>query len=164
MAVALFLIVYSILVACMTFFTFVYYFSKRKKMMVKELFHSLTLEMKCPEIDEEMEALIDERLNEIIVGFKKKIPMINMVLSQAKEEELKAFAKGELIQVIPVIKQKCLSGKDFFEKQFYEKANQLAMRLWKLLFKRLLVISICVGALMGIIEIYLLSLINAINF
>lgn len=146
-----FIFTYCILVACATFFFIGYFFSKKRK----TLFIELIAANKIQGLDEDaIENLIDERLNELIIGFKKMIPMIEMFLSQKKENELREFAKEELLKIVPCIKQKFSQGKGLLD----EKIEQLVNRLWKHAYLRLLMASACLGAILGLLEAVLLVL------
>lgn len=157
MGILIFIFIYSILIACVTVLVLAYDLTKRKKEYFKEILEVISSDADLSGgTDVEMEKVIDDRLSDMVSGFKKKIPMIGMFLNQTKENELKELAKQELMQMIPAIKQKFLSS-DYLS----QIADRLVNKLRKNLLKRVLVVSVCVGALLGVVEALLVYLWSA---
>lgn len=159
---ALFMVTYSILVACISFVAVCWFLSRRKRLFFKEILMPIIpgIDWFGAETEKEIEGLIDERLNAIIVGFKKQIPMIGMFLSQTKEEALKTSAKVELMRLIPAIKKRFLQKigeSDYLEGQFHLIVSQLVSGLWRRVKYQLFSILVGVGALLGILEVLLFS-------
>lgn len=56
-------------------------------------------------LDQELEPLLERRLEGMIDAMKEQIPMAGMLISKAREDKLKAQAHIELVKAIPEIKQ-----------------------------------------------------------
>jgi Flp pilus assembly protein TadB len=142
LSIFLFIFTYSLFIACITLLVLAYDFSKKKETYFREI-----KEFYASETDKEIENLIDDRLSDIVTSFKQKIPMIGMFLPEVKERELKESAKTKLMQMIPDIKQR-FSGSDFF--------SQFAESLWRQMRNRFVLVAICTGALLGLLEVGLM--------
>ncbi len=57
-------------------------------------------------LDEEVQGLIDKRLDDVIMAFKVQIPMAAMFIGKARENSLKEVAMKELLNLIPSVKDK----------------------------------------------------------
>lgn len=52
-----------------------------------------------------IEGQIDQRLDAIVSRFKEQIPMVGMFLSGAKEDELKGYARVEMLKLLPSVRK-----------------------------------------------------------
>lgn len=116
------------------------------------------------EVSDEIELQIDQRLDAVIMGFKKQIPMISMFLSRTKEDELKDTAKTELMRLIPGIKDRFIKKvNEVFnpvngplEGAVTQKLNRVLEKLWTQVKLRIIMTAIGVGLVLGLIELGLI--------
>ena len=57
-------------------------------------------------LDEEVQDLMDKRLDDVIAAFKVQIPMAGMLIGKARENSLKEAAMVELMKLVPSVKDK----------------------------------------------------------
>lgn len=123
------------------------------------------------EISSEIEGQIDNRLNAVIIGFKKQIPMIGMFLSQTKENELKETAKTELLKLVPGIKDRFIKkANEIFkpvngssEGLLALKLNKILDALWKKIKYKIILTVFVVGLIFGFIELGIVYLLASLN-
>jgi hypothetical protein len=66
------------------------------------------------DIQADVDALLEQRLDALILIFKQQIPMASMLLSGALAEKFKGQAKEEILKMLPGLKQRLL---DRFSKE-----------------------------------------------
>lgn len=154
-----FLFFFSILISCCTFFALAWGIRRQKEKKLNEMVDTFVFETE--EAEKDIEEQIDQRLNDIIVGFKMQIPMMSVFLSKTKEAELKETAKNELVKLFPALKQRFLqkftknskNSSLSLEEQLHLRVNQLLDSLWQQVKYPLLRIAIAVGAIFGLLEV-----------
>lgn len=158
--VLFFIVVYSILIACSTFLILTWYLlSLQKETFLKEFIDKYSqntdfFTLMKDESEEEVAEQVDSRLNDIVAGFKKQIPMISMFLSRSKEAELKETARVELMKLIPLINQHFSRkvGNGFADGEQSRKIGQFVDRMWKQVKYRLFLVAVLMGLVLGFIE------------
>lgn len=106
----------------------------------------------------EMEGLLDKHLNDLVLIFKKQIPMGGLFLTESLTGRLKTQTKDEIVKMLPELKNK-VAGRllsNFDQREFFKKKLQvwstllfqeIAGKVFKQEIGRL---SLC-GALLGFI-------------
>lgn len=163
-----FISAYSILIACSTFLIVVWYLlSFKKKEVLKEIVDAFSSSTGLSafisdEPGDEVASQIDSRLDDIVTGFKKQIPMIGMFLSKTKEAELKETARVELMKLIPSIKQHFSKKTESIltEGALAGKVGRVVDGLWRQVKCRLMLVVVLVGLVLGLVEVGLLMLLN----
>lgn len=113
------------------------------------------------EMGDEIEMQINQRLDAVIIGFKKQIPMVSIFLSRSKEDELKETAKTELMRLIPGIKDRFIKKVNEvlnpvngpLEGVVVQKLIRVLDDLWKQVKYKIILIVSCVGLVLGLIEL-----------
>lgn len=160
---SLFLLIFSLLISLSTYLTIAWFSFRQKQAYLKQITDSLSLSSLGFDkgMDQEIEEEIDHRLEEMIAGFKKQIPMISMFLSKTKETELKDMAKAELLLLIPAIKERFLQKKHLIESGINSKINSYIEELWVMVKYKFLGITLTTGLILGLIEIGILSIFHS---
>lgn len=170
--ISVFILVFALFISLCTGVVLMLYVLRQKNVFLQEALATFAPKIEAPFINfpddsSEMEKQVDERLDEIILTFKRYIPMIGMFLSQKKEEDLRGLAKTELMKLIPALKQKYLQRVDIVSKhaqdrfstsQFASKINQLCTNIWKQVQLKLFCVMIAIGLILGLLEIGLFYL------
>lgn len=131
--------------------------TKRQAMIAaKAEFASLgsSLQTTAPQFEEEVEVLLDEKLERTIEAFKAKIPLAGMFLSKEKEASLKEVARNELMKAVPSLKAKLFSGETsgVAGALIHPLVNNVCRRLaW-----RLFGVCAVVGFLFGLLQVAVL--------
>jgi len=102
-------------------------------------------------IEGEIEAIISQHLDDLVVSLKSQIPMASMLLGQSREEKLKAEARQELFKAVPALVE-------LIEEQTAPPLLKLTTKLWRSVTFSLMTISALVGALIGLIQLGIFSL------
>ena len=100
-------------------------------------------------IERKVEQLISERLDAVVTAFKSQIPMASTFLSQAREDKLKNQAREELLKIVPDVLM-AIPGNLPIER--------VTDRLWRSMLTSLLLFAAIVGAILGFVEVGILSL------
>lgn len=103
-----------------------------------DLNNSIKEKLETMDMQVETEALLDKHLQELILSFKKQIPMGGMFLTESLTTRMKTQAKEEIIKILPDLKQKML--KKFLDqmqlKEFIEEKmmglNLQFFEIWKI--------------------------------
>ena len=93
--------------------------------------------------------MISERLDAVVTAFKSQIPMASTFLSQAREDKLKNQAREELLKIVPDVLM-AIPGNLPIER--------VTDRLWRSMLTSLLLFAAIVGAILGFVEVGILSL------
>ena len=170
MSIYLLIPLYSLFISFFTFFSLVWYFRLQRKACLKEISTCLSPGIDFLFLNDhtewEIEQQIDARLEGIIIGFKKQMPMISVFLSKSKEADLKKTAKSELMKLVPEInrhfsqKTAGLTGSKqniVFNEILEKNADLVLERLWKQAKYRLLAIVFAVGLILGVVEAILIA-------
>jgi len=90
----------------------------KKEQFIKQLYCSLiktghfeeivVQKLQSDQFDQEVEELIDHKLDDLVMVFKRQIPMASTFLTGGLLIKLKASAKVEIVKMIPDIKAKLL--------------------------------------------------------
>lgn len=101
-------------------------YSRKKRAILKgvaaslpksvEMSHGLESKLDNDIFNAEIDVLIDAKLDDLVLVFKQQIPMASTFLVGNLVEKLKGSAKGEIIKMIPGIKDKLVQ--QAFEKYF----------------------------------------------
>lgn len=60
------------------------------------------------DVSSDVNPLLDHHLEALVVSVKQQIPMVGMFFSESISGKLKGQAKGEILQMIPQLKQKLI--------------------------------------------------------
>ena len=159
--------VFSIMISFAAIFAMILSLKNQKKNLLNKLIDDFSSEKHLDflnnesEISSEIEGQLDNRLDAIINGFKKQIPMIGMFLSQTKEDELKATAKTELLKLIPGIKNRFITKvneilkpvDDSLEKLLTQKLEKIFDNLCEQIKYKIFIRTFATGLIFGVIEI-----------
>lgn len=96
-----------------------------------------------------IEEVISAHLDKVVLLFKSQIPLISTFLSQAREDKLKNEARRELFGMVPDLL--ILIRSDLI-------VDQVVRRLWRSVTLSLMLMGALVGAAMGLIEMFLISM------
>lgn len=103
-------------------------------------------------------SMLDERLDKMVDAFKAKIPLAGMFLSKDKEASLKELARGELLKLVPAVKEKLLSG-DVFSAAGGP-ISTLMDKVWKRLCCRVISACALTGFILGAVQFCFLYLLG----
>ena len=87
--------------------------------------------------DAEIDKAIDEKLDSLVLVLKKQIPMASTFLVGSINEKLKSHAKGEMLKLIPEVKQRLLA-RIKGDLQGASLIEMLSERMGSVLFRKLL--------------------------
>ncbi len=117
--------------------------------------------------DRDLEVLIGRRLDAMVVAVKTQIPMIGMLLTQSREDKLKAQAHEEFIKLIPEIKEAVAAryaeqgtGSEGVASipMMQEPLEKLTAGLWKSWAYAAVGLAALLGLFVGLAELWLISL------
>lgn len=134
--------------------------SRKKELFIRQICSSLIetadlneaihKKVENGEFDAELEGMIDRKLDDLVLVFKRQIPMASTFLTGTLVVKLKASAKEEIVKMIPEIKEKLLLriSRDFNPNQLIEDRIQ---HLDFSLLDRYSIIYAFVGAFIGLV-------------
>lgn len=129
---------------------------------VDELFDSL---IDSSLVEREAEAMVDQKLDDLVVVFKQQIPMASTFLVGSLADKLKNSAKVELMKILPDARQRFKESlrnqgfESFFIAKFVEDLTWPHCRSQVI---RIALIACAIGALLGVIQVGWMYCIHAV--
>ena len=96
----------GIVISCCVLWMFRAYLHRQSGPLLKRLEEEFKKILDDDRLDQEVQCLIDKRLDDVITAFKVQIPMAGMFIGKTRENSLKEVAMAELMKLIPSVKDK----------------------------------------------------------
>ena len=145
------------LLALVAFLAMRWFFRKEKLMpiiakVMNSLEEQLQRKLEAADINMEVDSLLEQRLDAILLSLKQQIPMASMLLSGALADKFKGQAKGEILKMLPGLKERLLErlSKEINLKEWV--LGQVQELASKKLALRCIVYAALIGFLMGLIN------------
>lgn len=128
----------------------------RELVTSREIYEVLGAGLNKEKFENEVEEVIDDKLDDLVLVFKQQIPMASTFLVGPLVDKLKKSAKLEILKIVPDIREKLMKRMkaDHVDERVIDKlAASITWSSSKPIITHIGVVSAITGALLGLIQV-----------